>query len=470
MTPVILSGGVGSRLSPLSSETHPKQFLNLVDPELSMLQQTVQRASGVPEMQPPMIVCNEDHRFMVGEQLQQIGIKGASILLEPEGRNTAPAIALAAFLIAQDTPEELMLIMPADHVIEDTDRFVSVVSNAVELAKRGELVTFGIVATSPETGYGYIKSGEAYAGGAYKVTAFKEKPDVQMAQTYLDSGDYFWNGGIFLFSAASYLEQLKLYAPEVYRATERAVSGAQRDLDFIRVDESEFRASPSISVDYAVMEKTEKASVMRLDAGWNDVGSWSALWDVSAKDEHGNALQGDVIVSQTSNSYVYSETKLVSALGVKDLVIVETDDAVMVAHQDQAQNVKDFVQQVMTQERSQLKHHRKVYRPWGWYDSIDVGERFQVKRIQVKPGAKLSVQMHHHRAEHWVVVKGTAEVLNGETVSLLTESQSIYIPIGAKHSLRNPSDSQLLEIIEVQLGSYLGEDDIVRFEDNYGRV
>lgn len=470
MTPVILSGGVGSRLWPFSRGMYPKQLLNLLDPELSMLQQTVQRANGLSDVKPPIIVCNEDHRFLVGEQLQKIDIKGASIVLEPEGRSTAPAIALAAFLVAQNDPQELMLVMPADHAIEQQDQFSLAVLAAAKLAQKGDLVTFGVVANSPETGYGYIKAGDSYSDGGFKVADFKEKPNLETAQAYIDSESYFWNGGIFLFTAASYLEQLKLYAPDVFDATQKAVVGARQDLDFIRVDEQAFRHSPSISIDYAVMEKTDRASVIPLDAGWNDVGSWSALWDVSEKDSDGNAIHGDVIVSETFNSYIYSETKLVSAVGVKDLVIVETDDAVMVAHQDQAQNVKNIVQQLHAQERTQLKHHRKVYRPWGWYDSIDVGERFQVKRIQVKPGAKLSVQMHHHRAEHWVVVKGTAEVLNGDTTSFLSENESTYIPIGATHALRNPSETDVLEIIEVQSGSYLGEDDIVRFEDNYGRT
>jgi len=470
VTPVILSGGVGSRLWPLSRGMYPKQLLCLVDDNLSMLQQTVRRVDGLADLQAPIVVCNEEHRFMVGEQLQQIDVAKPIIMLEPEGRNTAPAIALAACHIAQNNPKELMLVMPADHVIANQEEFQQRVGDALSLAENGELVTFGIVAQGPETGYGYIKAGVPNAEFGFKVAEFKEKPDLSTAQAYVDSGDYYWNGGIFVFSAEAYLSQLKQFAPDVFSAAQRAIEGAKKDLDFVRVAADAFAKSPSISIDYAVMEKTEQASVVPLDADWNDVGSWSALWDVSTKDENGNAITGDVVVSDTENSHIYSETKLVSAVGVKDMVIVETDDAVMVAHRDKAQNVKDIVKQLETLERPQLKHHRKVYRPWGWYDSIDVGERFQVKRIQVKPGAKLSVQMHHHRAEHWVVVSGTAEVLNGEETSLLTENQSTYIPIGATHALRNPSDSQVLEIIEVQSGSYLGEDDIVRFEDNYGRA
>jgi len=468
MTPVILSGGAGTRLWPLSRGMYPKQLLRLCDPTLSMLQQTVLRTDGVAGVQPATIVCNEEHRFMVGEQLQQVGVSNTTIVLEPSGRNTAPAIALAAFQVAKQNPDEILLVMPADHVIKDTARFQAALATAKEYAAQGSLVSFGIVADHPETGYGYIKRG-ADLGGAYQIAEFKEKPELQTAQAYLSSGDYYWNGGIFAFTASSYLTELKEYAPRVYEACDKAISNAVNDLDFLRVDEAAFLACPSISIDYAVMEKTGAAVVVPLDVGWSDVGSWAALWDVSEKDEDGNAISGDVLTHSTRNSHIYAESKLVSAIGVEGLVIVETDDAVLVADRKQSQDVKKIVAQLAKTDRSQVNHHRKVYRPWGWYDSIDVGHRFQVKRIQVNPGARLSVQMHHHRAEHWVVVSGTAEVLNGEHTSLLKENESTYISVGQVHALRNPSDSEPLEIIEVQSGAYLGEDDIVRFEDDYGR-
>jgi len=470
VTPVILSGGVGSRLWPLSRGMYPKQLLCLVDERLSMLQQTVLRTDGVDSISRRIVVCNEEHRFMVGEQLNQIERNNTCILLEPEGRNTAPAIALAAFEVAKNDPNEVMLVMPADHVIADIEAFHVAISQASKLALEGDLVTFGIVPQSAETGYGYIKAGKACDHQGFEVAEFKEKPSKEVAQAYVANGGYYWNGGIFVFTASSYLEELKRFEPEVYECASRAVSEARADLDFLRIDDASFAQSPSISIDYAVMERTDKAKVVPLDAGWNDVGSWSALWDVSDKDEQGNAVTGDVLLSDTRNSHVYSESKLVSVVGVDNLVVVETDDAVLVASRDSSQNVKTIVNQLESMERTQVSHHRKVYRPWGWYDSIDAGERFQVKRIQVKPGAKLSVQMHHHRAEHWVVVRGTAEVLNGEQTIMLRENESTYIPIGTTHALRNPSESEVLEIIEVQSGSYLGEDDIVRFEDNYGRA
>lgn len=468
MIPVVLSGGVGSRLWPLSRGMYPKQLLPLVDGDLSMLQQTVLRTSNIEGVKAPIVVCNEEHRFMVGEQLQQVGIGGASILLEPEGRNTAPAIALAAFTASHE--DELLLVMPADHVVRDVSAFQAAVSDAAQLAAKGGLITFGIVADTPETGYGYIKAGSQAEHGGYVVDEFKEKPDAETAAAYIASGDYYWNGGIFVFTASSYLNELERLAPEVYKAAQKATSSVRNDLDFIRIDEEAFAASPDISIDYAVMERTDKAQVVPLDAGWNDVGSWSALWDVADKDPNGNALHGDVITHDTKNSYIYSGGKLISTVGVQDLVVVETADAVMVADKSKAQNVKEIVKQLKTEKRPQASHHRKVYRPWGWYDSIDAGKRFQVKRIQVKPGAKLSVQKHYHRAEHWVVVKGTAEVLNGDETMLLQENESAYIPIGTTHALRNPSENEPLEVIEVQSGSYLGEDDIVRLEDNYGRV
>ena len=469
MIPVILSGGVGSRLWPLSRGMYPKQFIPLIDEDWSMLQQTVQRTKGLSGVQSPIVVCNEEHRFLVGEQLQHLDLNDATILLEPQGRNTAPAIALAALHAVVDGRDPILLVMPADHVIADEAAFHETVSTAVELAETNMLVTFGIVPDSPETGYGYIKAGDSLGGG-YRVAEFKEKPCLEAAEQYIAAGGYYWNGGIFAFKASLYLAELQCYAPQVYTAAARAMHGAKPDLDFVRVEPSSFADSPSISIDYAVMENTDKAVVVPLNVGWNDVGSWSALWEVSDKDDNGNALHGDVLIHDTRNTHVYSESKLVSAVGVEDLIIVETDDAVMVTRRDQAQHVKKIVELLNKEGRSQANHHRKVYRPWGWYDSVDSGERFQVKRIQVNPGAKLSVQMHNHRAEHWVVVKGVAEVLNGDQTSLLNENESTYIPIGVTHALGNPSETEPLEIIEVQSGSYLGEDDIVRFEDHYGRV
>ena len=469
MTPVILSGGSGSRLWPLSRGMYPKQLLPLVDPSLSMLQQTVQRTEGLSSIKSPIVVCNEEHRFMVGEQLQQIDVTQATILLEPEGRNTAPAIALAAIHAQRTSKDEMIVVMPADHVVQDVSAFQAAILKASGLAENDGLVTFGVVPQSPETGYGYIRAGSEVEGG-YEVSEFKEKPVLETAEQYLRSGDYYWNGGIFVFKASAYLRELERYAPEVFNATQASMKNAQSDLDFIRVDAHAFAKSPSISIDYAVMENTSQAKVVPLDVGWSDVGSWSALWDVSDKDSNNNVTHGDVLVHDTKDSHIVSETKLVSAVGVENLIIVETDDAVLVAAKDRTQEVKEIVKQLKAQERTHLDHHRKVYRPWGWYDSIDFGKNFQVKRIQVNPGAKLSVQMHNHRAEHWVVVKGVAEVLNGEQTFLLNENESTYIPIGVTHALRNPSHTQYLEIIEVQSGSYLGEDDIVRFEDNYGRV
>ncbi len=470
MIPVILSGGVGSRLWPLSRGMHPKQLLPLIDQQQSMLQQTLSRTQNIEGIQQPIIVCNEQHRFMVGEQLQQSNVRDAKILLEPEGRNTAPAIAMAALMAAQLDPEQVLVVMPADAAIRDVNGFREAIDKADKLARLGNLVTFGIVARAPETGYGYIKAGDAVEHGGFTVDQFKEKPDASTAEKYIAAGDYYWNGGIFVFTAQAYLDELKRLAPQVYKACEKAVAGARSDLDFIRIDEQAFAESPDISIDYAVMEKTDKAKVVPLDVGWSDVGSWSALWEVSSKDENGNAMQGDVLTHGVRNSHIYAENKLVAAVGVENLVVVETADAVMVADKSQAQNVKEIVKQLKAEKRTQVSHHRKVYRPWGWYDSIDAGDRFQVKRIQVKPGARLSVQMHYHRAEHWVVVKGTAEVTNGDNTILLRENESTYIPVGTVHALRNPSESQPLEIIEVQSGSYLGEDDIVRFEDNYGRA
>ena len=466
MIPVILSGGSGTRLWPLSRSQYPKQFLPLVSGK-TMIQETMLRLHGVSDLQPPIAVCNEDHRFMMAEQLWEVGIKPSAIILEPVGKNTAPAVAMAA--LSAPSEDDVLLILPADHVIADMGAFHRAIRQAKQLAEQGLLVTFGIVATAPETGYGYIRASDIAIGDGFSVAAFVEKPDVETAQSYIESGDYFWNSGMFAFKAGCFLRELEKFNPEMLASCRRALAAAKIDFDFTRLDKATFSACPSDSIDYAVMEKTDKAAVIPLDAGWNDVGSWSALWDVTSKDDVGNAIKGDVLAIDTVNSYIHSSSKLVAVVGVEDLVVVETDDAVMVASKDRVQDVKAIVDQLKALKRDEANIHRKVYRPWGHYDLVDSGERHHTKRIVVKPGAKLSLQKHHHRAEHWVVVKGTACVhRDGEDV-MITENESIYIPVGAVHSLENPGVIPL-EMVEVQSGSYLGEDDIVRFQDNYGRV
>ncbi|ATS62438.1 mannose-1-phosphate guanyltransferase [Xanthomonas citri pv. fuscans] len=462
--PIILSGGSGTRLWPLSRESYPKQFLPLVG-DKSMLQSTWLRAAPVAG-HAPIVVANEEHRFMAAEQLQQLGVKPSAILLEPKGRNTAPAIAVAALEAIRDGADPLLLVLPSDHVIGNEAAFQAAVKVAAEAAAQGKLVTFGIKPTAPETGYGYIKAGAGTAASA--VERFVEKPDLATAQSYLASGEYYWNSGMFLFRASRYLEELRKFHPAIADACQKAWENGKRDADFTRLDKDAFAASPSDSIDYAVMEKTADAVVVPLDAGWNDVGSWSSLLDVSNQDAQGNAHHGDVIQLDCQNTYAYG-SRLIAMVGLEDVVVVETPDAVLVGHRDRIQEVKDVVSQIKTAGRSEATWHRKVYRPWGAYDSIDMGQRHQVKRITVKPGAVLSLQMHHHRAEHWIVVSGTAEVTRGEEVLLLTENQSTYIPLGVTHRLRNPGKLPL-ELIEVQSGSYLGEDDIVRFEDTYGRA
>ncbi|EWC50574.1 mannose-1-phosphate guanylyltransferase [Xanthomonas citri pv. glycines str. 8ra] len=459
-----MSGGSGTRLWPLSRESYPKQFLPLVG-DKSMLQSTWLRAAPVAG-HAPIVVANEEHRFMAAEQLQQLGVKPSAILLEPKGRNTAPAIAVAALEATRDGADPLLLVLPSDHVIGNEAAFQAAVKVAAEAAAQGKLVTFGIKPTAPETGYGYIKAGTGT--GASAVERFVEKPDLATAQSYLASGEYYWNSGMFLFRASRYLEELRKFHPAIADACQKAWENGKRDADFTRLDKDAFAASPSDSIDYAVMEKTADAVVVRLDAGWNDVGSWSSLLDVSNQDAQGNAHHGDVIQLDCQNTYAYG-SRLIAMVGLEDVVVVETPDAVLVGHRDRIQEVKDVVSQIKTAGRSEATWHRKVYRPWGAYDSIDMGQRHQVKRITVKPGAVLSLQMHHHRAEHWIVVSGTAEVTRGEEVLLLTENQSTYIPLGVTHRLRNPGKLPL-ELIEVQSGSYLGEDDIVRFEDTYGRA
>ena len=465
--PVILSGGAGTRLWPLSRAVMPKQLLPLVS-DKTMLQETALRVADWPELQAPVVVCGNEHRFMVAEQMREAGVSPLGILLEPVGRNTAPAVAAAAnFLLAID-PEAVMLVLPADHVITDRAAFAVAVQQAATLVGHGALATFGIVPTGPETGYGYIHRGAA-SGAGFAVDRFVEKPDRATAESFLADGNYYWNSGMFLFRAGTYLEELAAFKPDIASAAEAAVRLGYRDLDFCRLDEASFSACPSDSIDYAVMERTSHAVVVPADIGWSDVGSWSALWEVQQQDGERNATRGDVYMDGVSNSLIRAESRIVAAIGVKDIIIVETNDAVLVVHKDSVQRVKQVVDHLKLQARTEHLHHTKVYRPWGHYEGIDMGDRFQVKRITVKPGEKLSLQMHHHRAEHWVVVSGTARVTCGDTVKLLSENESTYIPIGMNHRLENPGKLPL-HIIEVQSGSYLGEDDIVRFEDIYSRA
>ncbi|WLH02865.1 mannose-1-phosphate guanylyltransferase/mannose-6-phosphate isomerase [Pseudomonas beijingensis] len=465
--PVIMAGGAGSRLWPLSRQLNPKQFLPLVDAELSLLQSTIKRLEGL-DHDMPILICNEQHRFLAAEQLRQLEMEEARILLEPVGRNTAPAIALAALQATASGNDPILLVLAADHLIQDTKAFHTSVSQALVLAEAGKLVTFAIVPTHPEIGFGYLERGKALEQGGHVVSQFVEKPDLATAQGYLNSGQYFWNGGMFMFRASRYLQELERFAPDILNACRAAFEGAQQDMHFIRVDAQAFGACPEKSIDYAVMERTSDAVMVLLDAGWSDVGSWSALWDTADKDADGNVLKGDVLTERTSSSYIHATHRLVATIGVDDLVVIETKDAVLVAHKGDVQDVKKIVDQLKNCKRPEYANHREVYRPWGVYDSIDNGPRYQVKRITVNPGAKLSVQMHHHRAEHWIVVSGTARVTNGEKNYLVTENQSTYIPVGQVHALENPGVIPL-ELIEVQSGTYLGEDDIVRFEDIYGR-
>ena len=465
--PVILSGGAGTRLWPLSRELYPKQLLPLAS-DKTMLQETLLRLDGVDHLESPLIVCNEAHRFMVAEQVRQLDKQTHSIILEPCGRNTAPAVAIAALYGEAQGEDPILLVLPADHLIRNIDEFQRIVQLGAEQAEQGTLVTFGIVATQPETGYGYIRANQSSAGEVFPVAEFVEKPDQATAEKYLASSDYYWNSGMFMFRASRYLEELERYQPEMLKACRNAFTCMTADLDFQRLDETAFAACPADSIDYAVMEKTDRAVVIPLDAGWNDIGAWSALWDVHPHNGAGNVVIGDVLTEGADNCYLHASHRLVAAVGVDDLVVVETADAVLVAKRDQVQNVKGIVEQLKKQRRDEALLHRRVNRPWGDYEGIDVGERYQVKRITVSPGASLSLQKHHHRAEHWIVVKGTAKVTCGENTMILSENQSTYIPLGEVHRLENPGKIPL-EIIEVQSGSYLGEDDIIRFEDNYGR-
>lgn len=474
LIPVIMCGGSGTRLWPLSRAQFPKQFLPLVN-DTSMLQDTLARLPK--QHQAPVFICNEDHRFLVAEQLKHTNSSQTTILLEPKGRNTAPAVALAALNALVDNDDALLLVLAADHVIKDVEKFHQAVGVATVAAAQGKLVTFGIVPTHAETGYGYIQKGGKVENSnvaqqendVYKVAKFVEKPDIKTAQEYLGSGEYLWNSGMFLFKASRYIEELEKFRPDILSACRTSMLKVDKDLDFTRPDRESFLECADESIDYAVMEKTEDAVVVPLDAGWSDVGSYSALWEVCEQDEQRNVIKGDVIAHSTTNSYIHSQNKLVATLGVDNLVVIDTPDAVLIAAKDKVQNVKEIVNDLKSLKRSESTIHREVYRPWGKYDSIDTGERFQVKRITVNPGAKLSVQMHHHRAEHWIIVSGTAKITLDEKTFLLSENQSTYIPIGVVHALENPGRLPL-EMIEVQSGSYLGEDDIVRFEDRYGRV
>jgi len=466
LTPVLLSGGVGSRLWPVSREGRPKQFLPLGG-EHSMLQETHRRLGGL-DISNPIIVCNDAHRFMVAEQMREIGVNAQSIILEPEGRNTAPAIALAAIEALKNDPDAVLLVLPADHYMADAGAFRRVIQCALPTASAGHLVTFGVVPSRPETGYGYIRCGDALSTGISVLAEFVEKPDITTAERYVADGQYLWNSGMFLFRADHYLGALRSANPTMADACNAAMVSAVSDLDFVRPDREAFLACPSDSIDYAVMEHTDRGAVVALDCGWSDIGAWSALWEVGESDPSGNVTEGDVLLHDTHNTYVRSETRLVATAGVSNLVVVETPDAVMVANRDRVQDVKVLVNTLKAQGRSEATIHQRVYRPWGSYESLIESDRFQVKRIVVNPGEKLSLQKHFHRAEHWIVVKGTAEITRDDEVFMLSEDESTYIPLGTKHRLVNPGKIPL-ELIEVQSGAYLGEDDIVRFEDVYGR-
>ncbi|MDH5749141.1 MAG: mannose-1-phosphate guanylyltransferase/mannose-6-phosphate isomerase [Rhodospirillales bacterium] len=467
--PVILSGGAGSRLWPVSRMLFPKQLLPLAS-DRSMIQETASRVSG-PGFEAPLVICNEEHRFAIAEQLRQISITPSHMVLEPAGRNTAPAATIAALMLHRLAPDALVLLLPSDHVIADSENFLDAIFPGLAPARAGALVTFGIKPATPETGYGYIRTGEPFPHGddCYHVEKFVEKPDLKTAQGYIENGGYLWNSGMFLFRADSFLEDLGAFKPEILESCHAAITAMREDLDFLRLDRAAFEKVESISIDHAVMEKTSKAACVPLDVGWNDVGSWSALWDLGNRDEDGNVIKGEAVLWDTRNSYIRSEGPLVATVGVENMVVVATDDAVLVVPKDKSQDTRAIVDELKARGRTEHAYHTRVYRPWGYYQNIDVGPGYQVKHILVSPGAKLSLQLHHKRAEHWVVLSGTARVIRDEEILTLGENDSIDIPLGAKHSLENPADTPL-RIIEVQSGSYLGEDDIVRFEDIYGRA
>lgn len=467
--PIVMAGGAGSRLWPLSRELYPKQFLKVAG-NATLLQQTLSRLGSLNHT-APTIICNEEHRFIVAEQLRSANVENSGIILEPVGRNTAPAIALGALHAIKMGGDPLLLVMAADHMITNEDAFITAINKAVEFAEYGRLVTFGISPITPETGYGYIKCGKPHSENpeGFVVEQFVEKPNAAVARRYIESGDYYWNSGIFLFKASVFISELSKFSPDIIDACKRSMTSSMSDSDFVRIDRNEFEKCPADSIDYSVMEKTELSTMIPMAANWSDVGSWSSLWEVSEKDENSNVKIGDIIAVKSSRNYLHAENRLVTAVGIKDLIVVETKDAILVADRFSVQDVKLIVDHLKQEDRVEHKAHREVYRPWGMYDIVDVGNKDRVRRITVKPGEKLTLQMHRHRAEHWVVVSGTARVTIGDKVSVITEGQSTYIPVREVHSLENLGGIPL-EIIEVQTGSYLAEDDIVRFEDRYSRL
>ena len=466
--PIILSGGSGRRLWPLSRRQLPKQFLKLSG-QHTMLQDTITRLSGISNLKDPIIVCNEEHRFLVAEQCKQINVSNPTILLEPIGKNTAPAIAAAAVHSIKDSPGAVLLVLSADHIIKDVNKFYRAIDIAFKQAKEDKLVVFGVMPTDANTNYGYIKSSKNNKNGAYKVEEFLEKPALEIAKLYFEQGNYLWNSGMFMFNNNILISELTIHSQPMLNAVTSAVNLAIKDLDFIRLDKNSFESCPSDSIDYAIMEKTNNLVVVPLEAQWNDIGTWSTLYDIGIKDDNGNVINGDVFANETHNTYIKSTNHIVATIGVKDLVIIDTENATLISTKEKAHEVKKIVEYLEKENRDEHLFHRKVYRPWGWYDSIEAGKHFQVKRLHVNPGGKLSLQLHNNRAEHWVVVSGEATVINGQELLILIEGESTYIPIGTKHSLENKTH-QLLEIIEVQSGSYLGEDDIIRFDDIYGRM
>lgn len=467
LIPVVLSGGSGSRLWPLSRALLPKQFLPLVS-ERSMLQDTVSRLRGIPDATAPIVVCSNDHRFLAADQLQRIGVTALAQILEPEGRNTAPAVAVAAMAAVEHEPESIILVLAADHLIRNEEAFRATVQRALVQAEAGKLVTFGIVPDAPETGYGYIERGVG-SDGCFEVARFVEKPDASHAREFVDSGRFYWNSGMFMFGARRYLKELEKFRPDILKASRESWEARDQDLDFCRLGEQAFINCPSDSIDYAVMEKTRDASVVEADIGWSDIGSWSSLWQANKADDAGNVTSGDVHLEDVRDSYIRADSRLVAAIGVDDLIIVETADAILVTKKEHAQKVKNVTDALKAAQRDEYLVHKRVYRPWGYYEGLDVGERFQVKRIMVEPGKRLSLQMHHRRAEHWVVVSGKAKVTHGDETFVLSENESTYIPVGMRHRLENIG-TMPLQLIEVQSGSYLGEDDIERFEDDYKRT